>query len=163
MGCATRELSAHVQRRKSCSELGIRHLLLAVCVPALRQRSLWDHIPPYFARQYSRGSVPPLLQAGKMLSKYLGTARGTDILGNENKEGGHERGDLQGAGTEWWPQSPTQLCFLNKQPHSLAWAHQQCVQLQDTGSAPSSREEQQHKGQERFHILSVRYPNTELK
>lgn len=45
------------------------------------------HRSPYFARQYSRGSVSPLLQAGKMLSKYLGTARGTDILGYENKEG----------------------------------------------------------------------------
>lgn len=65
-------------RKKNCSELQTKHLLLAVCVPAALQhrdkeaiRTTFLHYISYFARQYSRGSVSPLLQAGKMLNKYF--------------------------------------------------------------------------------------------
>lgn len=60
---------------------------------------------------------------------------------------------------EGWPQSSTQICFLNKQLHSSAgWAHRQLLQLHDTGSASPSSEEQD-KDQDRFHIISLREPN----
>lgn len=132
MGCGPRELFLQLmcsrreeEKRFRAAKPGTCSLL---CVfqppPAPRQRSLWDHIPPYFARQYSRGSVSPLLQAGKMLSKYLGTAREELTFWDmkTRREGG-KSGDLRGAprtAMEWWPRSPSQLCFSEQAAPQLS-------------------------------------------
>lgn len=91
------------------------------------------HRSPYFARQYSRGSVSPLLQAGKMLSKYLGTARGADILGYENKEG---RAQIRGP--------PRNTAQTNKNEmvasefHSALFSEQAAPQLRGLGTSATS-------------------------